>query len=345
MPRLAVRLGVVLLAAPMLSASAQEVSPDTDRPAAPGRGSGALFQSQADLVVLPVTVTDSRERKYVTGLTMSDFHVYEDGVLQEIAFFAGDPVPLDLAILLDSSGSMRGKMATAREAAVGFVRTLRAGDRAAVIEFDDAARVLQPLVEELARVESAIRQTTAGGGRALHTALYSALTELGRQNPNTGEVRRQAIVLLSGGADSRSLVTSDEVLERVRRSGTIIYTISLESNRSAPRVTPAPRVVLPTLGGWFVSKSDRLMRTLADETGGRAFFPAQALELVPLYGAIARELADQYTLGYRSNNPRLDGAFRRLAVRLPWHPGARPRARQGYLASRALRQTSHGLRP
>ncbi|MBI4266695.1 MAG: hypothetical protein HY657_20190 [Acidobacteria bacterium] len=75
----------MLLAAPMLSVSAQEVGPDTDLPAAPGRGSGALFQSRADLVVLPVTVTDSRQKQYVTGLTMADFRVYEDGVLQELA--------------------------------------------------------------------------------------------------------------------------------------------------------------------------------------------------------------------------------------------------------------------
>lgn len=331
-PRLALLLGVVLLVSPMLSASAQEVSPETDPPAAPRRGSGALFQSRADLVVLPVTVTDSRQKKHVTGLTMADFHVYEDSVLQELAFFAADPVPLDLAILLDTSVSMRGKMAMAREAAVGFVRTLRAGDRATVIEFNDAAHVLQPLIEDLARVESAIRETTAGGGRALYTALYLALNELARQNSN--EVRRQAIVLLSDGEDSRSLVTSDEVLELARRSGIVIYSISLRSNPSAPRVTPAPRVIPPTLGGWFASKSERLMRTLAEETGGRAFFPHDTRELVPLYGIIAEELASQYTLGYNPKNPKRDSAVRRLAVRLPSQPGGAPTLHEQHDAGR-----------
>lgn len=327
----------MLLAAPIASASAQEGGPEADPPVAPRRGSGAVFRSGADLVVLPVTVTDSRQQ-YVTGLTMADFHVYEDGVLQELAFFAADPVPLDLAVLLDTSASMSGnKIAMAQEAAVGFVRTLRSGDRAAVIEFNDAAHVRQPLVGDLVRVESAIREATAGGATALQTALYIALKELARENPTTGEVRRQAIVLLSDGEDTRSLVTSDEVLELVRRSGMVIYTISLRSTSAGPpgRTQGPPS----NTRSWFVSHSDYLMRTLADETGGRAFFPRELRELVPLYGVIAEELASQYTLGYNPKNPRLDGAFRRLVVRLPLQLGARLRTRLGYLAPRLLRQS------
>ncbi|MBI2187004.1 MAG: VWA domain-containing protein [Acidobacteria bacterium] len=298
-----------------------------------------MFRSGADLVVLPVTVTDARQ-KYVTGLAMADFHVYEDGVLQEIAFFAADPVPLDLAILLDTSASMGHQLAMAREAAVGFVRTLRAGDRAAVVEFNDAAHLRQPLIEDLERVESAIRETRAGGGTALHTALYIALKELARENAKTGEVRRQAIVLLSDGEDTHGLVTADEVLELVRRSGIAIYTISLRSVPATARGSSGTRVHANTSRSWFASQSDYLMRTLAEETGGRAFFPLAIEELAPLYRVIAEELARQYTLGYNPKNPGLDGAFRRVAVRLPSQPGARPRTRLGYLAPRAVRHAS-----
>ncbi|MBI4266692.1 MAG: VWA domain-containing protein [Acidobacteria bacterium] len=280
--------------------------------------------------MLPVTVTDSRQ-KYVTGLTRTDFHVYEDGALQDLAFFLADPAPIDLAILLDTSVSMSSKMAMAREAALGFVRTLRAGDRAAVVEFNDAVHVRHPLTEDLAPVESAIREANAGGGTALYTALYIALKELARQNPTTGEVRRQAIVLLSDGEDSRSLVTSDQVLELVRRSGIVVYSISLRSASAGPRGRATPDRTSHSRS-WYDSPSDYLMRTLADASGGRAFFPGELRELGPVYGVIAEELASQYTLGYSPKNPGPDGAFRHLAVRLPSQPGAHARTRQGYLA-------------
>ncbi|MBI3049640.1 MAG: VWA domain-containing protein [Acidobacteria bacterium] len=325
-------LGVVLLTAPIALASAQ----DSDRLAVPRRGPDPVFQSGTDLVVLPLTVTDARQ-KYVTGLTMADFQVYEDGILQDLAFFAADPVPLDLAILLDTSASMQGRLAMAQDAAVGFVRSLRAGDRASVIEFSDAARVRQPLVADLARVESAIRETTTGGGTALYTALYIALKELTRQSTTSGEVRRQAIVLLSDGDDTRSLITSDDVVELVRRSGIVIYTISIRAGLGAPGGHTATSGHRSSTRSWFESESDYLMRMLAEETGGRAFFPIGIEELTPVYGLIAEELAQQYTLGYSPKNPRLDGAFRRIAVRLPSQPGARPRTRLGYLASGARR--------
>lgn len=331
-------LGLVLLAAPVF---AQEIGRDADLSPAPRRGSDRVFQSGTDLVVLPVTVTDARQ-KYVTGLTMADFQVFEDGLLQDLAFFAADPVPLDLAILLDTSASMSDKIAMAQEAAVGFVRSLRAEDRASVIAFNDAARVRQPLVADLARVEAAIRETTPGGGTALYTALYIALKELARQSPTTGEVRRQGIVLLSDGEDTRSLVTSDDVLELVRRSGIMIYTISLTSGPAASRGQTAAKGHRGNTRSWFKSQSDYLMRRLAEETGGRAFFPIGIEELTPVYGLIAEELAQQYTLGYSPKHPGRDGAFRRIAVRLGSQPGARPRTRLGYLASGA-RGTRTGL--
>lgn len=112
------------------------------------------------MVALSVTVADSRQ-KYVPGLHQGDFEVYEDGVRQDLAFFATDEVPLDLAILLDTSSSMLNNMPVVHEAAVGFARTLRGSDRCAVVEFKDSVQVLQPLTADVARLESAIRQTTA----------------------------------------------------------------------------------------------------------------------------------------------------------------------------------------
>lgn len=329
MPRVALLLGVVLLAAPIASASAQAIAGDAEAVAARRRGSDPVFRSGVDLVALSVTATDSRQR-YVTGLGGPDFFVYEDGILQELTFFATERVPLDLAVLLDTSASMGSNMPVVREAAVGFARTLRAGDRGTVVAFNDTVQVLQPLTGDLEHLEAAIRRTAAGGMTALYTGVYVALKELGRQNLKTGEVRRQAIVVLSDGEDMGSLVSSDDVIELVRRSGIAVYTISLRSGSAA---------LQRHTNSWFVSQSDYLMRTLAQETGGRAFFPLDIQEMAPMYSVIAEELANQYTLGYVSKNPKPDGAFRRVMVRLPSRPDVRPRTRVGYLAPRGSRTT------
>ncbi|MBI1872401.1 MAG: VWA domain-containing protein [Acidobacteria bacterium] len=326
MPRLALCLGLILLAAPIASASAQGIGTGAETSGAIGKSAGPVFKSSVELVALSVTVTDSKQ-KYVPGLHQAQFEVYEDGVLQDLSFFAADPVPLDLAILLDTSASMLDKMPVVREAAVGFARTLRGGDRGAVIEFKDTVRVLQPLTGDVGLLESAIGRTAAKGGTALHTALYVALKELARENLKTGDVRRQAIVVLSDGLDTRSLVTGDDVLELARRGGIAIYTISL----------PSSAIVRQSYAGsQFFSESDYSMRTLAQETGGRAFFPLGIQDLAPVYSVIALELANQYALGYVSKNPARSGGLRRIAVRLPSRPDARPRTRLGYLAARLL---------
>lgn len=321
-------LSFILIAAPFASASAQGIGAGADMSSGARQGFGPIFHSGVDLVVLPVTVTDSRQ-KYVGGLTRADFHVYEDGRVQEVAFFATDPVPLDLVILLDTSASMGPNLPVAQQAAIGFAHTLRTGDRGAVIAFSDTVRVLQPLTGDLAHLEAAIRRTAANGSTALYTALYVALKELGQQNLKTGEVRRQAIVVLSDGQDTHSLVTADDVLELVRRSGVAIYTIALRSGAAPPQGHAG--------FSWFVSESDYLMRTLAEETGGRAFFPLGIQDLIPVYSVIAEELASQFVLGYVSNNPLSVGAYRRVVVRVPSRPDASPRTRIGYLAARTLR--------
>src|SRR5262245_31368404 len=116
------------------------------------------FRTGVDLVALTVTVTDSANR-HVTGLTERDFVVTDDGVPQQVSFFASESVPLDLGIVLDTSGSMGPGLKIVREAACGLVRTLRPGDRGAVIEVKSGARIPQPLTSDLQLVEAAIRAT------------------------------------------------------------------------------------------------------------------------------------------------------------------------------------------
>ena len=277
-----------------------------------------IFKSSTSLVALNVTVTDLKQQ-YAGGLRAEDFEVYEDGVRQHVEFFAAADVPLDLILLIDESSSMSDKVPVVREAANGFIRTLRAGDRAAVVSFADGVRVLQRLTAEHALVLQAIDQTGAKGATALHNAIYVALKEFGRRASGAGEVRRQAIAVLSDGEDTCSVLSFDDVLDMAKRSGVSIYTIGLKGqDASAPA------------GRRYFSQSDFAMKQLALETGAAPFFPETVRDLGKVYGVIASELASQYSIGYVPRNVREDGRYRRVVVRVANRPELKPRTRTGY---------------
>lgn len=285
--------------------------------------SQATFRSLTSLVALNVTVMDGK--KLVTGLSQNDFQVYEDGVQQEVRFFDSRAVPMDVILLLDTSSSMRDKMETVHEAAKGFMTMLRPGDRGAVVAFADKVNVLQELTSDRAAIEAAISATQALGATALHNALYIALKEFGRPAAIGGEVRRQAIAVLSDGEDTSSLVSFDDVVTLARKTGVNIYTIGLQSDgvERGP-VRPATRTY---------SHAEYALRTLAKETGAQAFFPAGVHQLRGVYDAIAAELESQYSIAYSSTNRRMDGRFRRILVRVTSDPSLKPRARSGYTAA------------
>jgi len=274
------------------------------------------FRAGVDLVSLNVTVTDQTGR-YITELNDQDFQVYEDGAQQQITFFNRSNLPIALSILLDTSASMESKLDTAQEAAIGFVHRLRPQDLAQVIDFDSRVQVIQGFTNNIADLEGAIRRTNAGGSTSLHNAIYIALKELKKAQAHaTDEIRRQSIVVLSDGEDTSSLVSFDEVLDLAKRSETAIYAIGLR--------TPGER----TRG---FSDAEFVLRQLTQQTGGRVFFTRQISDLASVYGQIADELSSQYTIGYSSRNPKRDGAWRRIVVRVA-APNASARAKQGYYA-------------
>ena len=284
-----------------------------------------VFRTGIDLVALSVVVTDPQQR-FVNGLTANDFAVYEDGVQQDVSFFAATQVPLDLALLLDTSASMQDKMVTLQQAANGFVDTLRSGDRAAIIDIKDNVRMAYPLGGNFDEAHAAVKATVARGGTALFNGLYLALKEMVKQRKANGDVRRQAIAVFSDGEDTASLVGYDDVMDLAKQSGITIYTITLKSQAAVRQASLS--------GRRYFSQSEFAMKALAQETGARAFFPSDIGELAGVYGSIAAELANQYAIGYSPKNPRRDGAFRRVVVQIEARPGVRTRTRTGYLAAR-----------
>jgi Ca-activated chloride channel homolog len=284
----------------------------------------SVFRSGASLVALNVTVTDGSKR-FVRGLRAEDFAVFEDGVQQQLRFFEAGDVPIDLILLIDTSSSMRDKMSIVHEAALGFLKTLRDGDRGAVVSFNDHVAIAQALTTDNAALEAAVKSTIAHGATALHNALYISLKEFGRSTQHGLDVRRQAIAVLSDGEDTSSLVSFDDVLKVARATGVSIYAIRVQSEFATVRANLDPN-------RRQFSESTYAMKTLAQETGGQAYFPEDITDLKNVYAGIAQELSTQYSLGYTPSNGRRDGRLRRIIVQLPLQPTLRPRARSGYTA-------------
>ena len=189
----------------------------------------STFKSGVDVVALNVTVIDPEQRP-IGDLGRQDFAVFEDGVQQQISYFETSVVPLDLAILVDTSVSMGPKLPFVKKAATTFAGLLRPGDRAAVLGFSNQVHVLTPFTDNLAEVTGAIDRTQAGGATALYNAVYVALREFGRAVAPGDPVRRRAIVVLSDGEDTASLLSFDEMLAEARRAGVTVYTIGLRTD-------------------------------------------------------------------------------------------------------------------
>ena len=299
-----------LTVALVVSSAATAIAQEADQPA---------FRTGVDLVALNVTVTDENDR-YVTDIDVEGFQLFEDGAQQEVTFFTRTQLPIALALLMDTSASMADRMSTAQEAAIGFAERLRTQDLASIIDFDSRVDILHEFTNSLDALTSAIRRTSAGGSTSLYNAIYISLKELakiGAAATAEEEIRRQAIVMLSDGEDTSSLVEFEEVLELAKRSNTIIYSIGLRSRD------------IRTRRGF--READFVLRQLAQETGGRTFFPEQVEDLPEIYQRISDELSSQYTLGYVSKNPIRDGRWRRVVVRVD-RPNVGARTKQGYYA-------------
>jgi len=251
-----------------------------------------------EVVNLDLAVTDARDRP-VINLTGSDLAVYEDGIPQELCIFTQERLPLSLTILIDGSSSMQPRIAVAQAAALRLIGTLGPADEAQVAQFTRRLTVLQDFTSDRGRLEAAVGRVAVEGETSLYSALYISIKGLvaGRR---PGEDRRRAIVVLTDGEDTSSIVTEEQLLDLGRRSEVAVYAIGLRS-----AATP----LASTLPVFF-------LRTLARETGGRAWFPRALGELDGVYGRIGEELRTLYGVGYVSGNPRRDGKWRAIAVRV-----------------------------
>jgi Ca-activated chloride channel homolog len=265
-----------------------------------------------DLVSMPVSVAD-KKGKYVTTLKKEDFKVFEDERLQTITNFSNETnLPLTIALLVDTSGSIRDKLRFEQEAAIEFFySTLQRGkDKAMVISFDSGVELNQDLTDDPEKLGDAVRKIRAGGGTSLYDAVYLAVNQKLADTPG-----RRIIILITDGDDNSSRVSLTETLEAAQKNAVSVYSIS----------TNAP--------GYFGSKDqergDKTLKRFADETGGRAFFPLKIEELASSFMSIHDELRSQYLLGYIPTNAKMDGTFRKIRVDLT-DKRYKARSRTGY---------------
>jgi Ca-activated chloride channel homolog len=305
------------LAAAVLCGALAPVAAAQTAASAPPPAQATAFRSGIDLVSLTVTATDPANR-YITDLGADDFTVLEDGIKQDIGFFSRTSLSLSVALLLDSSASMEDKMTTTQAAALGFVESLRPQDQVQIIDFDSHVDVVVPFTNSHPDLEKAIRKVVAGGSTSLYNAIYISLKELKKTEARSVEdQRRQAIIVLSDGEDTSSLVSYETVLDLAMRSETAIYAIGIQGQ--------------PPPSGKGFNEADFVLRQLTTQTGGRVFFPAKIGELPAIYALIAQELSSQYLIGYTSTNGRRDGQWRRVTVRAS-RPGVTARTKTGYYA-------------
>jgi Ca-activated chloride channel family protein len=271
---------------------------------------------RTDVVLLTITVLDSSNR-LVAGLDQEDFQIYEDGIKQDPSNFSRQAQPIALSLVIDTSTSMDLKLPIAHEAASGFIRRLGLKDVAQVIDFDNQAKILQTFTSDRVALERAIRATDAGGSTSLYNAIYTSLSELKRIRADSGpDLRRQAIVLLSDGEDTSSIVPYDDVLEAAKRSEVVVYAIGIVDKEAVKGG-----------GGW--NEADFVLKSLSKETGGRAYTVVDIKQLPQVYSQIADELANQYTLAYVSKNSKRDGAWRKINVQIS-RGGMTARTKAGY---------------
>lgn len=274
------------------------------------------FGTGIEIINLNLSVTDPADN-YITDLDRPDFAIYEDGIRQELSLFTHENLPISMVIMVDTSASMEEKVQVAQQAAIRFTKTLRPVDLAQIVQFNDRTTTLQPFTNDHADLEAAILETETSGPTALHNALYISLKDLTKDR-NPAQLRRRAVVLLSDGEDTASLVSDDQVMDLAKKSEINIYAISLRPNRPQDRKRQA------------FSQAEYLLTSLARETGGRVYFPASLGELDAVYDRIAEELRTLYSVGYVSSNPRRDGKWRRIVVRVPQREGTSVRHKLGY---------------
>src|SRR5712664_2552946 len=320
-------------AKPQAPAPAQSAGPKQD----PTQQSDQTIKTVVNLVDVLFTVLN-RRNKLVPELEKGDFKIWDDKAPQEIRYFSRQSdLPLRIGMLLDTSNSIRDRIKFEQDASINFLFSVlrRNKDEAFAMTFDDEPQIVQGFTGDAGALRDQITKTRAGGGTAIYDAIYEAcvkeLSHPPRPPGDQPDVVRRVMILISDGEDNLSNHTRTEAIEMAQRTSVVIYTIS-----TSIQWISLTQNNEPAKSGdrkYHLTDGDKILQELAEETGGRSFYPYHVDDLDQSFQDIGDELRNQYSIAYLPNNYVLDGRFHKIRIEVPEHKGYQVRARRGYFAS------------
>jgi Ca-activated chloride channel family protein len=323
----------LFLSATIAHAQQQPASPPP--PQEPAQKSQTTIRTQVNLVDVLFTVLN-RRNKLVPELGKNDFKILDDNLPQEIRYFTRQTdLPLRIGMLLDTSNSIRDRLKFEQDASTNFLFSVmrRGRDQAFVMTFDDEPEVLQGFTGDAGTLRDSILKTHAGGGTAVYDAIYLAcakeLSNPPRPPGDQPDVVRRVMILISDGEDNLSNHTRGEAIEMAQRASVVIYTISTSTQWVS---LDDPERSKTGNRKYHLTDGDNILKDLAEETGGRSFFPYHVDDLDQSFQDIGDELRNQYSISYNPNNFVADGKYHKIRVEIPEHKGYQLRARRGYYA-------------
>ena len=284
-------------AAPSTPQSSPQASPRTpaDQPPTgqePGNDAGTfVFHSDVQEVLLHATVIDDKQRM-ITNLDRNAFTVFEDGKPQIIKSFRHEDIPISLGIVIDNSGSMREKRAKVAKAAVNLVRASNPQDEVFVVNFSDEYYLDQPFTSKINLLQEALEKYETRGGTALYDAIVASADELKKH----GKLQKKILFVVTDGEDDASRESLEQAVRRLQEeNGPTVYAIGV-------------------LGEERQRRAKRALETIAERTGGIAFFPRSIEEVDAISSTVARDIRNQYTIGYKPTTPKSVGGYRTIRV-------------------------------
>ncbi|HZS09031.1 MAG TPA: VWA domain-containing protein [Blastocatellia bacterium] len=274
---------------------------------------------ETELVQLDVKVIDQTNTP-VFNLTKDDFSIYEDKIRQNIESISREEVPVSIGLVIDTSGSMRTKLQIVSDAARGLIRQMRNDDEAFVAQFKAEPELVQDFTRDKRELEDAIDQLYTSGG----TALLDAIIATADYAQEKARLRRKALIVITDGLDKNSSVKEKAVLEAMKEDEVQVYLVGFVDEDEEKGLFGRPPA----------KKAKDLLMRLAEDSGGRAFFPKDPGEMPAIAAQIARDLRTQYVISYYPTNDRKDGSFRSVRVVVASRDNRKliARTRQGYYA-------------
>jgi len=322
--------------------STPAAKPQSTAPTQPAAQSQEKPQKSDQAIIKVVNIVDvlftvlDRRNKLVPALEKTDFKIFDDKLPQEIRYFSKQTdLPLRIGMLLDTSNSIRDRIKFEQDASVNFLYSVlrRNKDEAFVMTFDDEPQIVQAFTGDTGELRDQIVKTKAGGGTAIYDAIYEAcvkeLSHPPRPPGDQPDIVRRVMILISDGDDNLSIHTRSEAIEMAQRTSVVIYTISTSTQWVSLSQTDPSKT---SDRKYHLTDGDKILQELAEETGGRAFFPYHVDDLDQSFQDIGDELRNQYSIAYLPTNYVIDGRYHKIRIEVPEHKGYQVRARRGYFA-------------